>query len=531
MSFGALLRVATLCLVLAPVSVTASGSSTLERVFSGLLGDGTGTDLAVSGNVEMKTETNFSFSVTVDLTRGSGNTAYGITSTLKISDQRCDFRNIQVETRVAATLPRVLDSATSSLCRLTGLLCDVSSSVEIGSFKSSYDLIPDGTNVVQSELSIDIVEQIRRGTPTVANSLDLLGADAVLTMKNIDLMVTGMKFDLFFKADMLDSDADICTNTGLAYSTFRDVARNFDSQFCTPAGGIRIGHSGSDAAGINLGSELKYWISSSGQNTDYIDSDGTIIVGLSDGAACTSLPADFSLNGRASDLGNIPTNSDQLREALANAANQYLPNGYRIGKEQFSNLNITVDPQTGDLTISGKVYSGAAKSPAGILDALRRFIADGGSLNAGTSTGSSTVIIDSGDLSGDASCQSNSGLRDAGACSSEQAPPESSVQGEPDQDDGSSGNNKGSGNGGGNMQMVIVGTIFITLASVAAVVGAVMLVKLVRKRRATVRHFGRGQDHIQLQDGFDNIVQGSHGDQKLDNDKVVWGDVVSVDKP
>ena len=90
---------------------------------------------------------------------------------------------------------------------------------------------------------------------------------------------------------------------------------------------------------------------------------------------------------------------------------------------------------------------------------------------------------------------------------------------------------KGDGPKDGNQTVVIIGTVLITLAVVASLVGAVIVVKMIRKRSHTTNpanSFSRMNDSHDG-DNFDSIAL----EQNYSNGReqqAVWGDVVELRK-
>merc|ERR1711991_477944 len=237
-----------------------------------------------------------------------------------------------------------------------------------------------------------------------------------------------------------------------------------------------------------------------------------------------------------------PTTACQgpARDALLAGINSQLPAGYQIDESQLDDLTVSVDPATGDLTIAGKMYAGAAKDPAALVDALRRFVADGGNLDLG---GGTTVSVDSGDIDdGAAQCMNDANRVAAKMCDPGEAPPASYIPGGTASGSGAgSDGSKDAGNMAaddtakdGDSTMLVVGTVLITLAVVAGIVGIVMGIKVMNKRRNTVssdlNRFdtleGNGQRLQNPADAFELV-----GPVPQQLAVPVWGDVVQVQKP
>lgn len=89
------------------------------------------------------------------------------------------------------------------------------------------------------------------------------------------------------------------------------------------------------------------------------------------------------------------------------------------------------------------------------------------------------------------------------------------------------------GEDGDNNTILIIGTVLITLAVVATVVGTVVVVKIVRKRSGTVRHennFNRMNDNNGSYGGhaeFDSIALTQPSGSGRE-EQAVWGNVVDV---
>ena len=358
-------------------------------------------------------------------------------------------------------------------------------------------------------------------------------------------MVTGLSFQMFFKASVMGPTAKICTDPSQAI--FKNMLLGLDDSLCTLRGGIEITE-------VNLGQQLKTWLAANDQPNAYIATDGTITVGT-DGVHCKLTPVKFSVEGKPADslkcLGEADLCQTAVREALVNAINAQLPKGYKVDASQFDNLQIKVDATTGDVTINGDVYAGAGKDPSALVQALRDYVASGGLFKIGGQDAGVTerTITDDGD------CLQHADRVAAKACSPGDAPPSSTIPGgtstinrpgdgdklapadqsgtdeEPSQDykmknDGDEEDHK-------NNSMLIVGTVLVTLAVVGIVIGTVVGIKIMRKRDHTTRPhndtFSRMND-TQVSDGsgFDSISLTQHN--TAGGEQAVWGDVVSVNK-
>ena len=81
--------------------------------------------------------------------------------------------------------------------------------------------------------------------------------------------------------------------------------------------------------------------------------------------------------------------------------------------------------------------------------------------------------------------------------------------------------------------MLVLGTILVTLAVVATVMGAVVAIKLMRKRTGTTHAVGMisnaGFNRMNDGDGFDSVMLAENPGTEQ-HQQAVWGDVVELRK-
>jgi len=370
---------------------------------------------------------------------------------------------------------------------------------------------------------------------TTKNLLERVGADATFTVKNAKFSTSGMSFQLYMSASVLDPSAQLCQNS-VAKSRLQSVS----ASLCTDAGGIEI-------AETNLGVELRKWLLAANQNVAYIsEADGTITIGdMAGGTACNLVPVKFEVSGKLSEqLKCLDPNdatfgkcSESARQALIDGINSQLPEGYAVDASQFADVDVNYDPNTGDITVDGELYAGAGKDPAALVEALKKYVEKSGGLDI---NGSSVKNVDVDDGNAMAQCKIKNTL-DAAVCDPAASPGAATIPGSKSfgpmtpsagGEDGEaadmSGDNKAQD---GDQTMLVVGTVLITLAVVGAVVGTIMAIKIFNKRRASVsagnfRSFNddafRGQGTATPADAFDQVLV----EPRAARQQPVWGDVV-----
>jgi len=500
--------------------------STLNEVFKG----GTLEDMKVQGSIKMETGTDFSFQALTSVS----NNGWGLEASLSVKDGKCDFREVALGAKLNILPPKNLQNIMK--------LLRIPVPIPVTAFSETINFMPNGTPL--EELRIDAAEQTTN--PSLKLILEQLGADASFSIKNPTFMVTGLSFQMFFKASVMGPTAKVCTDPSQAL--FKSMLLGLDDSLCTLRGGIEITET-------NLGQQLKTWLAANNQPHAYIAEDGTITIGT-DGVHCKLTPVKFSIEGKPADslkcLGEADLCQSAMREALVNAVNARLPKGYKVDDSQFDNLKIKVDQTTGDVTINGDVYAGAGKDPSALVQALRDYVANGGLFKIGGQDAGVTKrsITDDGD------CLKHADRVAAKACSPGDAPPSSTIPGgtstinrpgdgdkltpadqEPSQDykmknDGDEDKDNN------NKNMLVVGTVLVTLAVVGIVIGTVVGIKIMRKRNHTTRPhnaqnemltFSRMED-TQVSDGsgFDSISITQHSTAR--GEQAVWGNVVDVKK-
>lgn len=478
-------------------------------------------DVKVSGEFSLETGNDFKFQFHTTIT----NRGYGIGSTITVSDGACDFRDVQMTARVTLETPSDIDN-------IIGRLISGDShkgGIPLGEYKSTLNFLGSDGKVTASQ-SFDAKDVVTGQSATI---LEQMGADLKITVDEAEFYVTGMSMVIYMQGDLLGPDAGVC-------KTFKTSLQNIDPTLCTVEGGLAIPK-------YNVGKELAVWLQQNGQAVPAeIDAaTGRITVGQN-GQHCELKPATFKISGNAAALGAScakgKENSDacktEIVDSLVNAINQGLPDGYKIDRSQFSDLDVKVDPATGDITINGKLYGGAAKDPEALLDLLRKEAEkDGGKLVIGSD---GTISIDgdgrgiSSDLDGQ--CKEDEGKVAAGMCDGGALPPRPFATSPSPAGQDQASNSMRGGDGGKDvenpsMPTNTVGAVLITVACVMALTGTVVLVVYMRKRRRVqARQHVILDEDVALRDaqdpgGFDNIMVQSRAEEP-----VVWGDVVAVSK-
>jgi hypothetical protein len=490
-------------------------TSTLNEIFK----DGTFNGMKVQGSVDMKTGTDFSLGVVTSIS----NNGWALESSFTLKDGKCDFREVMLGAKLNIIPPENYQNVMKAL--------GLPAQLPVSSFEQKVSFLPADRNMTTLPASTT-VDAVQPNDVIGTQVKAVLGADAQFTIKNPVFMVTGFKFQLFFKASVMGPSASACSMTAI-----KMALQAQDPTLCTSSGGIEIPE-------INLGKQLKLWMAATNQPSTYIDAtDGTITVGT-DGLHCNLSPVAFSMKGTPGSTLNCLGEADRcqsaVRNALVAAVNAQLPPGYTVDASQFDNLKITVDPTTGDVTINGDIYAGAGKDPSALVQALRDYVKKGGVIKI-----DGKDVTDIHDIKDNGDCLNHPDRVAAKACSPGDEPPSSEIPGGkttrtgfgnspssylPDKS-GDWSRGKGDGPKDGNQTVVIIGTVLITLAVVASLVGAVIVVKMIRKRSHTTNpanSFSRMNDSHDG-DNFDSIAL----EQNYSNGReqqAVWGDVVELRK-
>ena len=500
-------------------------TSTLNEIFKGA----TLENMEVKGSITMTSGNDFSFEAITSVS----NNGWGLETSVSLKDGKCDFRELQLGAQMNIIPPKSVQSVMAML--------GIPSPIPVNSITRTLSFLPEDSNVTSLPTTTTI-DAVSLDDPATAQIVALLGADAKFTIKNPTFMVTGMSFQLFIQGSVMGPTAGVCAQPW-AVAALRQAAS--DNTICTAAGGIEIPET-------NLGQQLKIWLASANQPHAFIDAtDGTITIGTT-GLLCNLDPVAFQIKGKPGEqlqcLGDLDQCQSAVTAALVKAVNAQLPSGYTIDASQLKDLKINVDPTTGDVTIAGKMYAGAGKDPSALVQALRDYVANGGVLKIDDQA----VDVDTRDITDDGDCLDHPDRVAASTCSPGAEPPASNIPGGTNTDKNGNvvgnapsptGPNRHSGdwnkknfNDGGdgdNNTILIIGTVLITLAVVATVVGTVVVVKIVRKRSGTVRNesnFNRMNDNSGSYGGhaeFDSIslTQPSGSGRE---EPAVWGDVVDV---
>ena len=143
-------------------------------------------------------------------------------------------------------------------------------------------------------------------------------------------------------------------------------------------------------------------------------------------------------------------------------------------------------------------------------------------------------------------CLNDSSRVNAKACDPGEEPPNSSIPGgeKPKESNASPSSSDGESSAGDfqpgkeeeddtNNTMLVLGTILVTLAVVATVMGAVVAIKLMRKRTGTTHAVGMisnaGFNRMNDGDGFDSVMLAENPGTEQ-HQQAVWGDVVELRK-
>jgi hypothetical protein len=498
-------------------SARAQTGPSVESAIRELFNSGQLAGMEVSGSVVMETGTDLSVTVTT-LVQNNG---FGLETSFSVSDGRCDFREVQLAAKASITLPDAISEILKML--------NVPDTITVADERRSVSFLPEnGTALVDSQ-SFDISDWTDANTQRF---LKLVGADATFTVKNAQFTTTGMSFQLFMSGSVLDPTAGLCS------PPYKALAQAVSSTLCTEAGGIEI-------APTNLGLELRKWLLAAGQNVAYISAeDGTIMVGdVSAGSLCSLAPVKFDVNGKLapgetlSCLSDATRCTDAARQAMIDGINAQLPDGYKIDASQFANVDVTYDPNTRDVTVGGELFAGAGKDPAALVDALKRYLEKSGGLDI---NGQEIKNVDVDDQDALATCKITNGV-DAAVCNPTVTPGSARIPGtkgfgplspSAGSEDGEAADMTGDNDARrGDQTMLVLGSVLITLAVVAAIGGAIMAIKMFNKRRAAVsagnfRSFNdggfRGQGAATPADAFDQVMIEPRSQQQ----QPVWGDVV-----
>ena len=499
----------------------AAAQPSVESALRELFNGGRLGGMAVSGGVRMETGTDLS----VEVTTLVENNGFGLETSFSVSDGRCDFREVSLAAKATITLP---DSIANWL-----KLLNVPTAITVADERRTVSFLPaNATDVVDAEFRIgDWADANTRGF------LEAVGADATFTVRNARFRTTGMSFQLFMTASVLDPSATLCQGG------YKTVAQLLSKTLCTDAGGIEI-------AETNLGLELRKWLSAAGQNVEYISAaDGTIAVGdFAAGSVCSLAPVKFEIKGKLDPgdsnlacLSDATKCTDAARQAMIDGINAQLPDGYKIDASQFANVDVAFDPNTGDVTVGGELFAGAGKDPAALVEALKRYVEKSGGLDI---NGQQIKNVEVDDKDALAKCKISNGV-DAAVCNPVVAPGSAMIPGT--KGFGPLSPSAGGGDGEaadmardndarrGDQTMLVLGAVLITLAVVAAIGGAVMAIKMFNKRRSTVsagnfRTFNddgfKTSGTATPADAFDQVMIEPRSQQQQQQQQPVWGDVV-----
>ena len=505
-----------LCLLL-PFSQAQDISSALTELFKGDL-----QGMQVGGSIKMKTGEALEIDVLTSIT----NNEWALEASFSLQDGRCDFREVKLGAQLNIVPPKNIQQ----LLKLAG----VPETIKVSDIKNTISFLPKDSNTttLPTSTTIDVLQLA--GNTVTKTALNMLGADVTFTMKNPVFMLSGISFQLFLKGSVMGPTAEICQT-----ATFKSMLQNVDPTLCTDTGGIEI-------ADTNLGLSLKTWLDASNQPSSYISaSSGTITVG-NEGQLCNLKPVHFQIKGTGSQLqclGDVDQCQSAVRKSLMDAINAQLPPGYTIDATQFDDLKISIDPVTGDVTINGDIYAGAGKDPSALVQALRDYIAKGGILKID----GKAIDVNTRDITDDGDCLEDPDRVAAEACSPGVTPPSSAIPGgsstsssdnnnspsasNNDSDDYTPGKDDGKEDES-NKTLLILGTVLITLAIVASLVGLVAFTKMVRSRSSTTRPHGFASMDGENDGRFDSIMltepQRNNG---RDPQTAVWGNVVELRKP
>ena len=510
-----------MCFLLASLLAVVANSQDITSYLNEIFKSGTLQGMKVAGSVKMTTGTDLSIDVLTSIT----NNDWSLESSFSLTDGKCDFREVEMGAKLNIVAPKRIQNILA--------LAGIGTPIKIAEVSETVSFLPKDTNVTTAPIETTL-DALALTNPSAKQVLELLGANAKFTVKNPIFMITGMSFQLFFQGSVMGPDAGICSN-----ELVKQALQNQDATLCTDKGGIEV-------APLNLGLQFKTWLAAANQANTYIDGkDGTITIGTK-GLTCNLKPVHFQIKGDGSQLrclGEKDLCQSAVRKALVDAINAQLPAGYKVDESQFDNLKISIDPTTGDVTINGDVYAGAGKDPSALVQALRDYVAKGGIFKIGDDD----VAVKSRDITDDGDCLNDSSRVTAKACDPGEEPPDSSIPGgeTPKESNASPSSSDGESSAGDfqpgkeeeddtNNTMLVLGTILVTLAVVATVMGAVVAIKLMRKRTGTTHAVGMirsndGFNQMNDGDGFDSVMLAENPGSEQ-HQQAVWGDVVELRK-
>lgn len=519
-----LLQISLVAVLLLFAAHVSTAQTDVQSVLNEVFKSGTLQGMEVHGSVKMETGTKLKIEVLTSIT----NNGWGLESSFALKDGRCDFRDVILQAKLNIIPPKDVQE-------ILDLLPGIGPTVKVSDIKRTVSFLPKDNNSTITPTSTTI-DALLGTNPTTKAILELLGADVTFTIKNPKFMLSGISFQIFFSTSVMGPTAGVCQMV-----TVKTALQDQDPTLCTDTGGIEVGN-------MNLGLALHQWLVNAKQPATYIDStDGTITIG-SDGQLCNLQPVHFQIKGKASSLkclGEADLCQAAIRKSLVDAVNAQLPPGYSVDASQFDNLDIQIDSATGDVTINGDIYAGAGKDPYALVQALRDYVAKGGIIKVDGDAIDTRDITDNGD------CLADPDRVAAKACTPGEEPPSSSIPGgtstssgtpadgaspssaiNTDSGDFQPGKDDGGDVEGSHQTMLILGTVLITLAVIATIVGLVLAVKMARKHGATTHaasaHGFNQMDGGNNDGGFDSIMLSERDTQQR---QAVWGDVVELRKP
>lgn len=369
-------------------------TNVIETIFSGSLDD-----VTISGDAVLESEDELSMKLLIKVRKEDD---FGLDTTIRITDDKCDFQNIKATFTVDIVWSPAIRNTINQVCQFVSSLpfCSAGGKTRVIEEERTINLLEGDTlnPQVVSEFTLSASDTTVSSAKSV---LDYVGGDFTLKIANPKLMVAGMNFSIFVTASAFKSSAPVCTNT-------------LTKSICTSANEISLSN-------VNLGKEMSTYIANSnnGVPPTWIKGEGTIVVGRNS-LSCIARPGSFRFDMSGKNLPNF-NNPTSLREALAATASRCMPEGYDVSVSSFQNLTIIPDG-AGGYQVAGLAYGGAAKDPAGVMQALRECLAKSAdSLDINGKTAKISGLED--DRSGCTVVRNNNNMCSTGA------PPSSAMEG------------------------------------------------------------------------------------------------------
>ena len=394
---GSLVTIAGLLAFVLMMSVPTGGQTipgytdVIEDMFQGDL-----SDLSVNGDVKLESKTDLKLTMKVEARKKDG---FGLDATFSLNDDKCDYQNIKTTFSVDIVWPPSVKKTIDTACNwgLRTPLCNAGGRTQVISEARTLSLLGSNRETLKS-LTLSTKDTANVASKSVT---DYVGGDLELKILHPNLMVAGLNFSVFLTAKIFEPSSPVC-QLSLLQSLCQSNAI--------------------DLTDINLGQQLSNWIVAQGNNQpSWIDKDdGTIVIGRNS-LTCIASPGTFSFGVDGKDLQtiDIPDLAD-LRDRLVSTANNCMPSGYTVNTKYLKNLTIISDGN-GGYTVNGLVYSGGAKDPAGVIQALRECIAkEGGFMNVANGK---TIIIEQ--LEGGTKCST---VREKDNMCNTRSPPSSAMR-------------------------------------------------------------------------------------------------------